>query len=132
MRVVLSTLLFLHGLVHVVGFIGPLELITSAPFQSTVLGQRVANESPLVRCLAMLWLLCALAFSIASVASFQLASWWLPFTACVILASMLLCLTAWPMAKVGLLMNAGLLLALLSVRHASLWVDLLALMRAWS
>jgi hypothetical protein len=132
MRSVLSALLFVHGLVHAVGFIGPLELISRAPFQTVVFHRPLANDSLAARSLAVLWLLLALAFSVASVALITRASWWFPFTAVLTFASMLLCTAAWPATKAGLAVNVVLLCACLVLERAELWTDLLALFRVLS
>lgn len=129
MRSVLSALLFVHGLVHTVGFIGPLGVIPQAPFQTRVFGRAVPNASPVARSLAVLWLLLALAFSTASVALFAHASWWFPFTVSVVLCSSALCVSALPASRVGLAVNAGVLLACTLIVRAQLWADLVALLR---
>ncbi|HEY6879548.1 MAG TPA: hypothetical protein VI299_16090 [Polyangiales bacterium] len=132
MRSALSAVLFLHGLVHVVGFIGPLELVPEAPFRTVVFGKPIANRSPAARSLAVLWLLLAFGFSVASVALFTHASWWFPFTTLVIVASMVMCSTAWPATQAGLILDAVLLVVCVFVARAQLWVDFLAMFRALS
>jgi len=129
MRSVLSGLLFVHGLVHVVGFVGPLQLVAQAPFQTVFFGKPIPNTSPGARAMAVLWLLLALAFSVASVAAFLRASWWFPFTTLVLLASLALCVSAWPATKAGAALSLGLLVMCLVMERAQLWTDLLALLR---
>lgn len=130
MQSTLSAVLFLHGLVHVVGFIGPLELVSTAPFQTVVFGRAIPNRSPAARSLAAAWLLLALAFSVASVAVFVHASWWFPFTSLVLLASLAMCLSAWPGTRVGAALDVVLLLLCLLAERAPLWSDLVALLRS--
>jgi hypothetical protein len=130
MRSALSALLLLHGLVHAVGFIGPLELVSSAPYQTRWFGRPIVNSSPAARSLAMLWLLLVLAYSLAAVAVFVQAGWWIPFTLVTTFASLLLCLTAWPASKVGLAVDGLILLMCLWALHAKLGLALLALIRA--
>jgi hypothetical protein len=129
MRSALSAVIFLHGLIHVVGFVGPLELVPAAPFQTVLFGRAVPNASPAARAMGVVWLLMALLFSVASVAIFAHASWWFPFTTLALLMSLLLCLVAWPVAKVGAAVDAGLLLVCLLMERAQLWSDLTALLR---
>lgn len=129
MRSILSALLFLHGLAHVAGFIGPLELVSQPPFRTVVFQRTMINQSPVGRSLGAAWLLLAFAFSVASVAIVVQASWWFPYTALVLFASLFLCVTAWPMTKLGVLVNFALLLACLVMQRAQLWADLVALLR---
>jgi hypothetical protein len=129
MRSILSGLLFLHGLVHVVGFVAPMNLVPNAHFQTMAFGRPLPNASPAARSLGVLWLLNALAFSVASVGVFADASWWFPAAVLVLLGSMMLCITSWPTAKVGLVLDVTLLAACLFVERAQLWSDLLALLR---
>ncbi len=129
MRSVISALLFLHGLLHVVGFVGPLELVPQARLQTVLLGRSIPNTSPMARSLGVVWLLLTLAFSVASVAVFVHASWWFPFTTLLLLASLLLCLATLPTNKACAALDAGLLMCCFLFERAQLWTDLLALLR---
>ena len=128
-RSALCALFFLHGLVHVIGFIGPLDLVPSAPFELTWFGRKVVHASPLAWSVSALWLSTAFAYAVASIAVFTQATWWIPFTSVITLASLALCLTAVPASKVGVMVDGLILLILFGLQHTQLWRDLLALIR---
>ncbi|HEX8705095.1 MAG TPA: DUF6544 family protein [Myxococcaceae bacterium] len=118
MNVAAAVLLLLHGFAHLVGFVGAWRLSATVPYKTTVLNGRFELGDHGARVWGILWLLTALAFAVAAVGAFTRASWWMPLALAIALFSSVLCIGAWPEAKIGLLVNVA-LLALLSLGIAS-------------
>jgi hypothetical protein len=129
MRMTLATLLLLHGVVHVVGFVGPFQLVRRVPYQISVLGEQLDSGDLGARLLGMLWLLTAAAFAIAAAAVFADADWWQAYTAVVATFSLLLCILGWPGSKIGIPINLTILLAMLVASRPSLWTYFIAWLR---
>jgi hypothetical protein len=117
MRVLLAMLLVVHGAAHLVGFVVPWRLMTSADFlqRSTVLGDIASDGSPGARMLGVIWLLMALTFvGLAAGLLLQVQGierWTLNAVA----ASMLLCVLDWPDARYGVAVNVAVLLLLVAL-----------------
>jgi hypothetical protein len=129
MRTTLATLLFLHGLVHIVGFIGPFQVIRRVPYQISILGEQLDSGELGAKFVGVLWLLTAAAFTGAGAAVFADADWWPTYTAVVALCSLLLCILGWPGSKIGIPVNLTILCALLVATQPSLWAYLLGWFR---
>lgn len=132
MRTTLAILLLLHGLVHLVGFIGPFQLVRRAPYQISLLGEELDASDLGAKLVGVLWLVVAAAFAVAAAAVFVDASWWPTCTAVVATFSLLLCILGWPGSKVGVPVNLTILLAMLVATQPSLWSYLLGWVRLLS
>jgi len=125
MRFVLAFLLFAHGVAHLVGFISSWQLATLAelPYKTTIFAGRVNLGDAGMRVVGTMWLLGAVAFTIAAIALASGTSWAGRFILPVVIASSLLCVAGWPDARIGLGVNAGLALVLaLSARLHPAWL----------
>lgn len=110
MHIVIALLLFAHGIAHLVGFSAAWALSpTKIPHLTTVVGGRFAIGEAGIRAVGVLWLAAALAFALMAIGAATQAPWWPRATAVVALASLGLCVLGWPEAKVGVVLNIGVL-----------------------
>jgi hypothetical protein len=114
MRLALSVLMALHGVAHLVGFVGPWRFAVraTAPYKTTVLAGRFDVGDRGIRVVGALWLLTALAFLFAAVGGATNSSWWIAVAATVTVASVALSAVEWPEVRIGLLVNLGIIAAL--------------------
>jgi hypothetical protein len=116
MRFALSALLIAHGVAHLVGFVVPWKLLSTAevPYRTTILGGATDIGDAGVRALGVVWLMAAFAFVLLAAA--VLAGWNVRLWTFAMLAlSIGLCVVGWPEARIGLVVNAVLLAALLAM-----------------
>jgi hypothetical protein len=116
MRFVFAALLIAHGVAHLVGFVVPWKLVSTAevPYRTTILGGVADLGDAGMRAVGVVWLVAALAFVL--LAGAVLAGWNVKLWVFAMLAlSSVLCIVGWPEARVGLVVNAVLLAALLSM-----------------
>lgn len=114
MRFALASLLVGHGVAHLVGFVSSWKLATLAelPYKTTVFAGRVDVGDVGIRIIGVLWLLAALAFLLAAGAVGAGAHWAGRFLLATVVASLLLCAVGWPDARIGVAVNAVLMLVL--------------------
>jgi hypothetical protein len=114
MRFGLAFLLVAHGVAHLVGFISSWQLATLAelPYRTAVFSGRVDVGDAGIRVIGALWLLVAIAFLIAAFAVATETGWALRCTLAAVLASLVLCVVAWPDARIGVAVNVALALLL--------------------
>jgi len=122
MKFILAFLLGAHGIAHIVGFVASWRLATlpEAPYKTTLLAHSIDVGDAGVRLVGVLWLAAAVAFVVVGWAVAADANWALRATTVTALASLALCLVGWPEARVGLFVNAGLLLLLVIASRVSL------------
>ena len=116
MRFVLGALLIAHGIAHLVGFVVPWKLVSTAevPYRTTILGGVLDLGDAGARALGVAWLVAALAFVL--LAGAVLAGWNVRlWTFAMLSLSIALCVVGWPEARIGLVVNAILLAALLAM-----------------
>jgi len=115
MRIALAFLFVVHGIAHLPGFLVPWRLAAPAdmPYTTTVLGGAVDLGPVGIRAMSTLWLLAALAFGAAAVATFRGEVGWPTLAVGVTLFSLVLSILGWPQARVGLALNLVLLAYLL-------------------
>ena len=116
MRFALAALLIAHGVAHLVGFVVPWKLLSTAevPYRTTILGGVTDVGDAGARALGVVWLVAALAFVL--LAGAVLAGWNVRVWIFAMLAlSIVLCVVGWPEARIGLVVNAVLLAALLAM-----------------
>ena len=116
MRFFLAAFLIAHGVAHLVGFVVPWKLVSTAevPYRTTILGGVTDLGETGARALGVVWLVAALAFVVlaaAVVAGSNVRMWM--FT--MLSLSIVLCVVGWPEARIGLVVNAVLLAALLAM-----------------
>lgn len=119
MRVTLAILMFLHGLAHLVGFVGSWRLVESAelPYKTTVLAGRVDLGDGGVRVMGVLWLAAAIMFCVVAVGALTHRTWWPAAATSVALVSLALSAVAWPEARVGVPVNLAILASIMLGRH---------------
>jgi hypothetical protein len=116
MRFALAALLIAHGVAHLVGFLVPWKLLSTAevPYRTTILGDLIEVGDAGARVLGVVWLVATLAFVVLAAAI--LAGWSVRGWAFATLSlSLALCVAGWPEARIGLVVNAFLLIVLLAM-----------------
>ena len=118
MRFMLAALLMVHGVAHLVGFVVPWKLMSRSrpemPYRTTILGGMMDAGDTGIRLIGILWLSIALAF--VAIASCVVAGWNVRTALFALLAlSSAFCVIGWPEARIGLMVNAALLAALLAL-----------------
>jgi hypothetical protein len=114
-RFILAGLLTVHAVAHLVGFVVPWRLMTSAevPYRTTILSGAIDIGATGVRLLGVGWLLVALAFLVLAGGVVLRASWWPAAVLTVVAVSFVLCVLGWPESRFGIAANI-LILALLA------------------
>ena len=109
----IAIFLLLHGLAHLVGFVGPWGLSNSVQPQSSLLAGRISIGMIAMRTLGIFWLGGALAFTVAAVGVLRHAPWWPAFTFGAAIGSLLLCILSIPESKVGIPINVAIIVTML-------------------
>jgi len=107
MRLILAVLLTVHAVAHLVGFVVPWRLMTSAevPYRTTILSGAIDIGATGVRLLGVGWLLVALAFLVLAGGVVLRASWWHAAVLPAVAVSFVLCVLGWPDSRFGLVAN---------------------------
>jgi hypothetical protein len=118
-RIVLAVLMALHGLAHLVGFVGSWRLarLEGMPYKTTVLAGRLDLGDAGIRAVGVLWLLLAIGFLIAAIGAIGSRPWWMPAAFMAAGVSLALCLLQWPDSRIGVPVNLVILIALLVGRR---------------
>ncbi len=131
MRIAFALVLILHGIAHLVGFLTPWRLVpatavsaTPAPSQNVLFGGRLALGDGAARGLGVIWLVAALSFVIVAIGFWRRESWSLPALVAVTIGSLALSTAWWPAARIGVLVNVVILLALLGFAYRSYRYDI--------
>ena len=121
MKFVLAAILAAHGLAHLVGFVSSWRLATlpELPYKTTTFGGRFDLGDAGIRLVGLLWLVTALAFMGCAVAVTVEGRGAAGFAGVVTIASLSLCAAQWPDTRIGLVVDIGLLAALLFARAAT-------------
>jgi pimeloyl-ACP methyl ester carboxylesterase len=122
MRALFVAALLLHALAHLVGFLVPWKLVTprGRPAEAMQLfGGRVALGTTGARAFGIVWLLAGLGFAWIVIGWWRGQPWAGAALIAIVLGSLLLTAIWWPTARIGFLLNVGILLAL----TASMGVD---------
>ena len=116
MRIVFAVLLIGHGFAHLAGFLLPWRFagLKDMPYKTTIFAKSVNVGELGIRIIGLFWLIAALALAVSAIGTLSRASWWLPVTGIAIGFSFLLCVADWPDTRVGVLVNIGIMAALLS------------------
>jgi 2-hydroxy-6-oxonona-2,4-dienedioate hydrolase len=117
MRAFFAVVLVMHGLAHLVGFLVPWRLVpgssTSLPQpMNRLFGGRLVLNDVSARTLGVLWLVAGVTFAVVAIAWWRQQSWSGGALLAMVLASIVLTAVWWPAARIGLAINAGILLAL--------------------
>lgn len=122
MHWVFGVLFALHAFAHLVGVAGAFRLVSTVPHQTSLLFGRLDVSEGAARAGGVAWLLAGLGFAIASAGAFADAVWWPRFVVVAAAASTAMCILYLPETRVGLVINAALLLAFVFGRAAFWWV----------
>ncbi len=119
MRIAFSLLLFFHGAAHFVGFAGPWGFLPKPPPgaappppTNVLFGGRVTVGEAMARTLSIVWLAAGMAFLVVAFGVWRQAPWSRGACVAVLVSSLLLSMVWWPVARIGVLINAGILLVL--------------------
>lgn len=110
-RMILTIVLIVHGLVHLIGFVVPWRLVTLADFEytTTVLAGRVDIGAAGIRVFGLLWLLATVGYVVAGMGVFTVQPWWQTLTLGVTLLSLVICILGLPETVFGVLINLAIL-----------------------
>jgi hypothetical protein len=116
MRIALGILMLLHGIAHLPGFLGAWRLaaLEGMPYKTTILAGRLDLGDAGIRLVGAVWLVLALGFVLAALATLAGRGWWWPAALCAALGSLLLSALEWPEARIGVAVNLAILAALLA------------------
>ena len=115
-RVVLGTVLILHGLIHLLGFIVYWRLaeVEGLAYGTRLLSGSLEVEEAGAWIFGLLWLVAAVGLVIAGVSVLLLRPWWRTLTTGVTLLSLMVTALGWPDAWFGVLINLAILAYLLA------------------
>ena len=116
MRFALAAGLIAHGVAHAVGFVVPWKLMSTPemPYKTTILGGMLDVGDAGVRVLGVVWLIATLGWVLlggAVLSGLSVRLWLFAMLA----LSFALCAMGWPEARIGLVLNVVLLVALLAI-----------------
>jgi hypothetical protein len=117
MRIALAVLMALHGVAHLVGFVGSWQLAgpdSNIPYKTTILAGRLDLGGPGVRAMGVFWLVTAIAFMLTSVGALTTHPWWIVAALGVTLFSLTLCIVGLPETRIGIAVNLLILAMLLA------------------
>lgn len=113
MRLLLASAVAAHGVAHLVGFVSAwkLAMLPELPYKTTLLAGRIDVGDAGMRIVGVLWLLLAVAF-VAAAIDVATDTGWVRVMPVAAIASLALCMTAWPEARIGVAVNVALILFL--------------------
>jgi hypothetical protein len=113
MTIAVAVFLALHGVAHLVGFVGPWGLASNVPVQTTLFAGRFQASDGTLKALGILWLLVGLTFVGCAVGELRHASWWNEATLYAAVISLLLSISSYPASKIGIPINVVIIATLL-------------------
>jgi predicted cation transporter len=113
-RMLAAGLLAVHGLIHLIGFVVPwgIAQVEGFPYRTSALAGAVALGEPGARLVGVAWLVLAVGFVVAGVATWRRAAWAAPLTAALAVASIVICTLGLPESVAGIVVNVAILAAL--------------------
>jgi hypothetical protein len=116
MRTALAIVLAVHGIAHLPGFLVPWRISSppDLPYQTRLLSGTLEVGDLGARVIGVLWMMAALAFGAAAVATYRGAPRWATFALAVVLFSLILSALGWPASRIGLAVNVVLVVVLAS------------------
>ena len=113
-RTLAAVLLAVHGLIHLIGFVVPwgIAQVEGFPYRTSALDGAVALGEPGVRLVGVAWLVLAVGFVVAGIATWRRAAWATPLTAVLAVGSIVVCVPGLPEAVFGIVVDAAILAAL--------------------
>ena len=122
MNVVAGVFFALHAVAHLAGFAGAFSLVPALGHPTTVLFGKVDLTQSGARAGGLGWLFAAAGFAIASAGAFADALWWPRFVIVAAIASLAMCILYLPETRVGVAVNAVILVAFLFGKAALWWI----------
>jgi hypothetical protein len=115
MRIILALLFVAHGIAHLPGFLVPWKIGHSAdvPYSPTVLNGAVDLGPVAMRALSTLWVIAALGFVVAGIATVRGDPGWSTLALGVTTFSLVLTFLGCPLSRIGAALNLLLLAILL-------------------
>ena len=112
--VIASVILFLHGLIHLMGTAAYLKLteIDQLPYKTTILSGRLDLGSIGTTIFGILWAVAAIGFVLTAIALFGNWDWWRSLLIGFTLFSLVLTSLDWGVANAGVIVNLAILLIL--------------------
>ena len=106
-----AVLLAVHGLIHLIGFVVPLQIATvdGFPYRTTVLAGYLAVGEIGARAVGGLWLVCAVGFVVAGLALWRGEPRTMPLVVGLAIASLVLCVLGLPESAFGVVVNVAIL-----------------------
>jgi predicted cation transporter len=113
-RMLAAGLLAVHGLIHLIGFVVPwgIAQVEGFPYRTSALAGAVALGEPGARLVGVAWLVLAVGFVVAGVATWRREAWAAPLTAALAVASIVICTLGLPESVAGIVVNVAILAAL--------------------
>ncbi len=122
-RTLAAALLAVHGLIHLIGFVVPwgIAQVEGFPYRTSAFAGAVTLGEAGARLVGVAWLLLAVGFVVAGVATWRRATWAAPLTAVLAVGSIVVCALGLPEAVFGIVVNVAILAALgwVAVAHGS-------------
>ncbi|MCM3881975.1 MAG: hypothetical protein ND807_17845 [Vicinamibacterales bacterium] len=113
LRIAMGVFLIVHGIAHLVGFVVPWQLMKAPdlPYRTTIFGGAIDVGAVGIKIVGVLWLI--LAIAVAGLGTSYLANRLsYPAALGIVGASLLMSIAGWPDARIGVAINAVLLVAL--------------------
>lgn len=106
-----AALLAVHGLIHLIGFVVPWGIATvdGFPYRTTALGAAIALGESGARLVGIAWLVLAIGFVVAGVATWRGTAWAAPLVVGLAVASLVVCVLGLPEAIAGIVVNVAIL-----------------------
>lgn len=122
-RIALAIVLLIHAVAHLPGFLVPWRLadLPDLPYRTTVLNGAVDVGAAGVRLVGVLWLIGTLGIITAAVLVFQGNPAWPSLTLSMLFLSLVLCILGLPNTRIGLAVDAVLLVAVILTIRSDLW-----------
>ena len=106
--------LAIHGLIHLIGFVVPwgIAQVEGFPYRTSALAGAVTLGDAGTRMVGVAWLVLAVGFVVAGVATWRRVAWAAPLTAVLAVGSIVVCTLGLPEAVFGIVVNVAILAAL--------------------
>lgn len=116
MNTLIGALLIAHAVAHVPGFLVGTHLVSREvlPDRFTMPGGSIYGGESLMRVVGVLWLVTAAVFVLAAIGAFLGSRWWPALTVCAAGLSMTISALWGPEARIGMLVNAVILVIMLA------------------
>jgi hypothetical protein len=108
-NIVAASILVIHGLSHLPGFVGPWRLSAKFPYKTTILAGRLDVGDVGAKVVGGLWLLLVIDFAVVAWAAYVGAAWWPLGALGAASGSLLLCLVDWPEMSIGAVIDVALI-----------------------